>query len=376
MIYDQIRQDTLFIILYSVVTAMAAMASCYLLFRQGNAFAKDVTPPARLRQWAAVFLAAFALNHVWYMPIFFLTSREDIMMTDLIGGLLDFMTVFPLMIVVLFTMLQDRMRPLWPIAAMMVPPVIGGVYSVATHSYALLPIGYIYFLLMCIGLVIYMVRALRQYGRWLRDNYADLEHKEVWQSFVVLAIVMLMFVVYALTNENQIYVYVMLVISAVLICYLPWRVETLSDLSVQFAPAETEADDYQSSTKGLSQANLDNIGALLQQHCIDTQLYLQHDLTVIQLAKAIGTNRFYLSQYFSNQGTTYNDYINGLRINHFMSLYGKAVTASRPFTAQQLASESGYRSYNTFRNAFKQRMGQNVREWMYDTPPKCQNQQK
>ena len=43
--YDQIREDTLFIILYSVVTAMAMMASCYLLFRQGNAFAKDVTSP-------------------------------------------------------------------------------------------------------------------------------------------------------------------------------------------------------------------------------------------------------------------------------------------------------------------------------------------
>ena len=28
--YDQIREDTLFIILYSVVTAMAMMASCYL----------------------------------------------------------------------------------------------------------------------------------------------------------------------------------------------------------------------------------------------------------------------------------------------------------------------------------------------------------
>ena len=195
--YDQIRQDTLFIILYSVVTAMAAMASCYLLFRQGNAFAKDVTPPARLRRWAAVFLAAFALNHVWYMPIFFLTSREDIMMTDLIGGLLDFMTVFPLMIVVLLVMLQDRRRPLWPVAVMMVIPVIGGAISVATRSYVLLPIGYIYFLLMCIGLIICMVCALRQYGRWLRDNFADLEHKEVWQSFVVLAIILLMFVVYA-----------------------------------------------------------------------------------------------------------------------------------------------------------------------------------
>ena len=47
-----------------------------------------------------------------------------------------------------------------------------------------------------------------------------------------------------------------------------------------------------------------------------------------------------------------------------------------PFTTWQLASESGYRSYNTFRHAFKLQMGQNVREWMGDTAPNCQNQQK
>ena len=139
--YDQIREDTLFIILYSVVTAMAAMASCYLLFRRGNAFAPDITTPARLRRWTAAFFAAFALNHVWYMPIFFLSSSEDIMMTDLIGGLLDFMTVFPLMIVVLLTMLQDRRRPLWPIAAMMAPIVVIAIFGVATRSYVLLPIA-------------------------------------------------------------------------------------------------------------------------------------------------------------------------------------------------------------------------------------------
>ena len=139
--YDQIREDTLFIVFYSIVTVMAALACIYLLFRQGNAFAKDVTPPARLRRWAAAFFAGFALNHIWYMPIFFLSSSEDIMLCDLIGGLLDSMTVFPLMIVVLFTMLQDRMRPLWPIAAMMAPIVVIAIFGVATHSYALLPIG-------------------------------------------------------------------------------------------------------------------------------------------------------------------------------------------------------------------------------------------
>ena len=60
---------------------------------------------------------------------------------------------------------------------------------------------------------------------------------------------------------------------------------------------------------GLSPNAQDKIGLLLQRHCIDEQLYLQHDLNLLQLAKAIGTNRFYLSQYFSQQGTTYNAYL-------------------------------------------------------------------
>ena len=59
--YDQIREDTLFIILYTVVTTMALMASCYLLFRRGNAFAPDITPPVRLRRWTAVYFAGFLL---------------------------------------------------------------------------------------------------------------------------------------------------------------------------------------------------------------------------------------------------------------------------------------------------------------------------
>ena len=365
--YDQIRQDTLFIILYTVVTAMAAMASCYLLFRRANAIAPDVTPPVRLRRWTAAFFAVLVLNHVVYMPIFFLSSNEDIMMTDLIGGLLDCMTLFPVAIIVLLAMLQDRRRPLWPVAAMMVIPVIGGAFSVATRSYALLPIGYIYFLLMCIGLIIYMVRALRQYGRWLCDNYADLEHKEVWQSFVVLAIIMLVFAIYMFTSEGTVYQYAMQVIVLVLVFYLLWRVETLSDLSLSQQPESLPVDlsiPAKRESDVSQKVPTANIGPLLQKYCIDTKLYLQHDLTLSQLAQAIGTNRTYLTNYLINEGITYNAYINELRINHFINLYRKAVAAERSITAQQLAHDSGYRSYSTFSLAFKQRMGQSVTAWM------------
>ena len=364
--YDQIREDPLYIMLYAVVAAMAMMASCYLLFRRANAIAPDVTPPVRLRRWAAAFFAAFALNHVWYMPIIFLSSSEDVKMANLVGGLLDSMTILPLAIVVLLAMLQDHKRPLWPAFALMSPLVAGGVFGVARHSYGPLPLIYAYFLLMCIGLIIYMVRALRQYGRWLRDNYADLEHKEVWLSFVVLAIVLLVFVVYALVGEGPVYQYIMQVIIVVLICYLLWRVETLSDLSLSVI----EADDLNVPDKrgrGISPGEKfslsQNIGPLLKRHCEEPQLYLQHDLTLLQLSKAIGTNRFYLSQYFSTQGTTYNAYINDLRVNHFVSLYREAVDAHRSFTAQQLAQESGFRNYNTFNSAFKRKMGLSVTAW-------------
>jgi AraC-like DNA-binding protein len=373
VMYDQIREDTLYIMLYAVVTATAMMACCYLLFRRANAIAPDITPPARLRRWTAVFFAVLVLNHLWYMPIFYISSSEDIMMTDLIGGLLDSMTVFPVAIIVLLAMLQDRRRPLWPIAAMMAPIVVVGAFNIATRSFAILPIVYIYFLLMCIGFIVYMVRALRQYGRWLRENYADLEHKEVWQSFVVLAIIMLVFVIYVFTSEGPVYQYAMQVICIVLICYLLWRVETLSDLSIksiddlQIDNLRFDSDDRDSSAVRTDDAQLsvhNNIGPLLQKYCIDTQLYLQHDLNLSQLAKAVGTNRFYLSQYFSNQGLTYNAYINNLRVDHFVSLYREAVDAHRSFTAQQLALESGFRSYNTFSSAFKRKTSLSVTAWI------------
>jgi AraC-like DNA-binding protein len=306
---------------------------------------------------------------MWYMPILFLSSSEDVKRCDLIGGLLDSMTFLPLSVALMFVMLQDRRRPLWPIAVMFVPFVVRNAYNVVTCNYSFLSMSLVYFLLFCIGLIIYMVRALRQYGRWLRDNYADLEHKEVWQSFVVLAIMLLVFVAYALTSEGPVYVYAMLVISVVFLCYILWRVETLSDLSIPLSqgqcvaePATIMAEDVEGN--GLSQAMREHFGALLQQHCIDTQLYLQHDLNLSQLAKAIGTNRFYLSQYFSSQGTTYNAYINDLRISHFESLYRETDASQRSITAQQLAQESGYRSYSTFCSIIKRKTGMSVTAWM------------
>ena len=387
--FDQIREE-IFLMFYASVAMLSLLAGGYLLLRRANAIAPDVTPPVRLRRWTAAFFAAIALCHLWYLPMYFLTSSDDKMLGSLIAGLLDCMTVIPLTIVIFLAMLQDRRRPLWPVAVMVAPLIAGLAWCVATRSDVLLPTLFIYFLLMWLGLFLYMVRAIKQYGRWLRDNYADLEHKEVWQGFVVLAIILLVYTIYSLDEGELIYEYVLDVIIIVLVCYLLWRVETLSSLTPEPSPIgewsnypvgddstielSTPLPHREGSVEGLPEESLssfdyplsirNSIGSLLQRHCIDKQLYLQYDLTILQLAKVIGTNRSYLSQYFSDQGTTYNAYINDLRINHFVSLYHEAVDSQRSTTAQQLAIESGYSSYNTFRDAFKRKMGQSVTAWM------------
>ncbi len=148
IMHDQIREDIFFFMFYASVAMLSFIACCYLLFRRANAVAPDVTPPVRLRRWTAAFFAAIALCHLWYLSTYFLTSLDDVMLSSLIAGLLDSMTVIPLTIVVLLVMLQDRRRPLWFVAVMVVPLIAGNVWGIATRSDALLPVLFVYFLLM------------------------------------------------------------------------------------------------------------------------------------------------------------------------------------------------------------------------------------
>ena len=112
--FGQISLDIiLLVMLYGVGMATAAGACLYLLLRRANAIAPEVKSPVRLRRWTAAFFAVLAIGHLWYLPAAVLTD-EDITVCMLVGGLLDCVTVIPLVTVLLLCMLQDRQRPSWP----------------------------------------------------------------------------------------------------------------------------------------------------------------------------------------------------------------------------------------------------------------------
>ena len=145
---------------------------------------------------------------------------------------------------------------------------------------------------------------------------------------------------------------------------LLWRVETLKDLSTDFLTSCSAQGDTCLSKKPSPKGEASHIGQLLAKHCEDTKLYLQTDLTLPQLSAAVGVNRYYLSQYFASQDTSYYEYIHDLRIRHFIARYRELAAAQEPIVAQQLAQESGYHSYSTFSSAFKQRMHKSFTAWI------------
>lgn len=346
---QEILQDIVFLVLYGGVMGLSVAEALYLLLRRSNAIAPGVTPPLRLRLWAAAIMLENVFSHVLWLVYF---CHPSVTVYILVCTL-DILLLIPIITGILLSMLQDRHRPVWPMAVALVPAIVLSALSIIRKNDVYLLWQGIYVIALYALLIVYTFFAVRRYGRWLRDNYADLENKEVWQSLLILAVFVLFSILYICTSgQTRFLTYLLEFVCIIIMALLLWRVETLQSLSESAMPDVEEPD---TPTK---------MDTLLKKHCEDKLLYLQNDLTLAQLANAIGTNRTYLSQHFAQQGITYNAYINGLRIRHFVRLYQESVAEGREVTAQQLSSESGYRSYSTFSSTFKQIMGTTVTAWM------------
>ena len=224
-------QDVFFIMLYGMAGFFAMLACVYLLLRRGNAFAEDVRSSCVLRRWTAVFMAAIVASHVWWYVLgtYFLT--DDRLVRNITTIMLDHVTLVPLTMAVLLAMLQDRRRPLWPWLLAQAPEVLAAALGIAGRSeFWGYQVVHYWQLGVIAVFVVYYIIALRQYERWLLDNYADLEHKEVWQSMVFIIVLLAVYMVYTSNAGELVREYLSQIITLVIIAFLLWRVETLQEL--------------------------------------------------------------------------------------------------------------------------------------------------
>ena len=224
-------QDIFFISLYCGVAFLAVAACLYLLFRRRNVFADDVRSSRRLRRWTALLMAAIAASHVWWYAVGVYCLADDRLVRNITNIMLDYATLVPLTMAVLLAMLQDRRRPLWPWLVVQLPVVLFAFVAIAMRSTCYgYELTHYWQLVVIFAFVAYYIYALRQYGRWLLDNYADLERKEVWQSLAFAVVLFAVYTVYTSNAGELMREYLSQVISIVIIVFLLWRVETLQEL--------------------------------------------------------------------------------------------------------------------------------------------------
>jgi len=230
--YDyQGLQDVFFIMLYGMAGFFAMLACVYLLLRRGNAFAEDVRSSCVLRRWTAAFMAAIVASHVWWYVLGICFLTDDRLVRNITTIMLDHVTLVPLTMAVLLAMLQDRRRPLWPWLLAQAPEVLAAALGIAGRSeFWGYQVVHYWQLGVIAVFVVYYIIALRQYGRWLLDNYADLEHKEVWQSIVFIIVLLAVYMVYISNAGELVREYLSQIITLVIIAFLLWRVETLQEL--------------------------------------------------------------------------------------------------------------------------------------------------
>lgn len=246
-------QDVVFIALYCVAAFAALVAAAYLLWRRGNAFMQEKGPEnmvtietpngplrldfgvrssLRLRRWTAALMVAIVASHVWWYGVGQWCLEDDRLVRNIVNIALDYVTLIPLVMAVLLAMLQDRRRPLWPWLVAEASVVLAGAVGIVLRDeFWGYDVSYYCQLAIVAAFIVYYAVAVRHYGRWLRDNYADLEHKEVWQSLLFAVGLFLVYQVYTSNGGELLREYLSQVITLVIIAFLVWRVETLEELT-------------------------------------------------------------------------------------------------------------------------------------------------
>ncbi len=184
--------------------------------------------------------------------------------------------------------------------------------------------------------------------KYVRDNFSNIDRIDVVWLKPVFAFAIVSQLAWLATSlyadvVADIFYYISVILLWLMVLKYSWNFHPIEMETAEKAPAS------QKPTSPI------NEGAL-EQVVEEQRLYLNKNLTLADLAMALGTNRTYVSNYLSKtRGQTFYDYINEMRIIR-MSI--PLMREHPEYKLEHIASESGFASMSTFRRAFTKLTGQ------------------
>lgn len=212
---------------------------------------------------------------------------------------------------------------------------------------------------------VFLYLAIRHYLRyrdWLDDNYSDTEIltfswlRNFLYIFSALIVVESVYdVLSVFINFTYVQVFYLKLLAAFVTYYLAIAGYMRSSaVSVAFDPKEGTGEPDESDEQDLQLKS--ELAALMESE----KPYLDPQLTLVSLARKIGTNTSRLSRVInSGFGKNFNDFINEHRIEDLK----QKIEAGQDATLLTIAMKSGFNSKATFNRAFKKSTGMTPRQY-------------
>lgn len=347
--------NTFFIFIHGMGFAYMLFMGIYMLYSERNIFA-DTHPCPILRKIAGINLIAWAT--------YFLTGAIMNTLKENGHGELEPIKILLDQFLLLFAApllmrLVQRPRVNWKkITLTAIAPAILLVAYIFFPSDIIVIASFSYWaIFFAIFLFIYSSK-IKIYTQRLKENYADLENRELQWLNMVIFIFISYFIIFYLAHlvDSKIYYTVAYILGCSAWSYIVWHIEhqekldnfwdDLSDSTTEEEQGEQPFSEAEvPSEQNVQEGKFDWIGDKLRTECEDKQLYLDADLNITRLAQEIGTNRTYLSQYLRENNTNFYTYINTLRIRYSQTL----TQSGEKYTVADIARLSGFNSVQSYR---------------------------
>lgn len=214
----------------------------------------------------------------------------------------------------------------------------------------------------------------KAYARMIRDHYSSLHNKEIkWMRrlFIFLFLYALCYIVGTIF-DNRFLTFFSYLVSCGTWTFIAYHADTQMVTEEDLWNTEDmsfEMEDMLNMPDAAIMGHMPeatmptDMGSRLQSYCVNGQLYLDPDLNIARLAQTVSSNRTCLWKYFSEQGTTFFDYINDLRLQY--ALRQMECTPSTPLP--QICQQSGFTSERAFHHYFQYRKGCTLNQYKATT---------
>lgn len=307
-------------------------------------------------------LYLFAIS-IFEFYVFFIHNFLGTLMTPLTDMLQ--MSVIPISLMLLYRLTHSHDMPIAATLVNVAP------YLVAMTLYVICPATIVYDVILYLALahiafvICYGFFAVRRFNQRLMDYFSSDENlslRWLWLFlllFVALGVTWLTATISSSPVAATIY-NVMCSFILGLLCYFVYRQEDMLEAleSTPFdqqVPMETIKTDDSVSDNETNYHFAENV----EQAFRERQLHLDPTLNINGLARELGTNRTYISNYLNQQlHTTFYEYVNGWRIER-----AKELLSASSLPLEQIAEQAGFNSLSTFRRYFIKTVGMTPNEY-------------